>query len=198
MQALKNLAISMFYAKFLHLFILCLFCACAVENLNSNLTHADQVTQQFEQENKHKITAKYKTNIFVDCRVEGCDSSYCKVYFYLMDNNTVKTFDVYGNHKGCTDDIYKRETVDSIDNYWKSYEYPTISINTLRCRTIKIQTSNRITISHNPPVSKQYEFFKKTEDNMQTNVWSQEICLSADTLLIGYDYANQPVYLYKY
>ncbi len=197
-----NLATNMYCDKLFYFFVLFIFYACANYS-NIELTHADKAIQQFQQDNADKITTQYKTNVFVDSGGEGCDSLYHKCHIFLLKDLTTKMFYVYGNAKNCIDNNNPKLEENSFyvqDGSWQEpKKYATIHIKTLPCQTIKLH-SLYINATDNLPIRKRFEsreFYAEGEEFPKT-VYYQETCLSADTLIIGYDYANQPVYLYKY
>jgi hypothetical protein len=175
---------------FFYFCLVVLFCACATEQRN---TQVFQAMEKFEQNNR--ITAKYRTNEFTRL----ADSQQCKkvkekVYIYLLVTGEAKAFRTINCDNG---NSLGKEFYEEYGS-WHSNNRPIISVQTIRCEAIKLKFQTSFTIRDNPTVSKRYEFFKKIEDNMETNVHYQEICLSADTLIIGYDEYDQPIYLYKY
>jgi hypothetical protein len=171
-----------------------LFCACASDQSDTKIS---QTMKEFEQNNK--IIARYQTSLFT-CLA---DSKYCKeleekVYIYLLPTGLAKAFRVIVNRKKCNTNHNFAQEIYEEDGTWDANTRPKISVQTIHCETTKLKFETSFIIGDNPPISKLYEFFIEIEDNMQTNSHITEICLSADTLIIGYDEYKQPVYLYKY
>ncbi len=185
------------------LFLL-VFSSCALDSSNPDLTHTDGVMQKFEQENKTKIIARYKTNVYRQLAKghseggESCASMDLKDCIYLLDDKTAHCFHLRANLQDCphtniVDTFFLSTTT------WKPYKQPSVNIKTLPCEFTKLQLSYIVGRKDNPPASKHFvsdEIF--VDENYSRTFDYQEICLSADTLLIGYDNTDQPIYLYKY
>lgn len=156
----------------------------------------------FEKKNKNSIVYKYKTNTFAVGHSEACEEIMMyQFFFYLLDNQTLKLFGFIQNEKKCKEEYLKTVHKNFFEplQTWKLYKYPALHVNTLPCQTSKIQHKGFIlTIKDNPPISKHFDFYRVDDAGQSKRYFVQEICLSADTLLIGYDALEQPVYLYKY
>lgn len=177
-------------------FFLCHFC---VAQSNAELFQNMNI---FEKENKNNIVSQYKTNIFAVGHSEACEEIMkYQFFFYLLDNQTVKLFGFIQNEKKCKEEYLKtvhKKIFEPLQN-WKLYKYPALHVNTLPCENDKIQHERfMLTIKDNPPVSKHFDFYRIDDAGQSKHYFVQEICLSADTLLIGYDVLEQPVFLYKY